>query len=434
MNYMEQRLTFSKFLKFWAPLALMQVIMNFEFPAIIAFISRIGDAKENLAIFTVVTSLSLLLEGVIIQMLSAATALCDSWNNYQRVKHFLLVVLGGLVALHIYCILPGPFSFIASTVLKLEPDYIDNTRVAFLLMLPWVPTIGVRRLWQGVLIRNGRTGLVSMITVIRIIVCIATLAFMLTFKSVPGYYVASIALSMGVTSGAISAYLFARPILKRLRSVTSPETMSWKDLTLFYLPLAMTSFVTEADRPIIAAGISRGLLPTESLAGWGEVISIIAIFRSLCYSTQEASIALFSTKENNQVIRKSVFKICTVVISTCFFCIFIPPVRDYILINVSGLTPELAQLCKGPLMVISLTLFTFPVIAWLRSVNIHEKTTRNIGWAVTSNLIAVTLAVIVMDSWFSMVGLMVGAVSYIFAMYAESGYLTIKRINSNNSY
>ena len=85
-------------------------------------------------------------------------------------------------------------------------------------------------------------------------------------------------------------------------------------------------------------------------------------------------------------------------------------------------------------MVISLTLFTFPVIAWLRSVNIHEKTTRNIGWAVTSNLIAVTLAVIVMDSWFSMVGLMVGAVSYIFAMYAESGYLTIKNISSNNSY
>ena len=431
---MEQRLTFSKFLKFWAPLALMQVIMNFEFPAIIAFISRIGDVKENLAIFTVVTSLSLLLEGVIIQMLSAATALCDSWNNYQRVKHFLLIVLAILVAAHLFCILPGPFDFIATTLLKLEPDYIESTRIAFLLMLPWVPTIGVRRLWQGVLIRNGRTGLVSMITVIRIIVCIATLALMLTFKSVPGYYVASIALSMGVTAGAISAYLFVRPVLKNLRSVISPETMSWKDLTFFYLPLAMTSFVTEADRPIIAAGISRGLLPTESLAGWGEVISIIAIFRSLCYSTQEASIALFSTKENNLVIRKAVFRICTVVISICFFCIFVPPVREYILINISGLTPELAQICRGPLMVISLTLFTFPVIAWLRSVNIHEKTTRNIGWAVTSNLIAVTLAVIVMDSWFSMVGLMVGAVSYIFAMYAESGYLTIRRINSNNSY
>ena len=108
---MEQRLKVSTFLKFWAPLALMQVIMNFEFPAIIAFISRIGDAKENLAIFTVVTSLSLLLEGVIIQMLSAATALCDSWNNYQRVKHFLLIVLALLVVTHLFCILPGPFGF-----------------------------------------------------------------------------------------------------------------------------------------------------------------------------------------------------------------------------------------------------------------------------------------------------------------------------------
>ena len=431
---MEQRLKVSTFLKFWAPLALMQVIMNFEFPAIIAFISRIGDAKENLAIFTVVTSLSLLLEGVIIQMLSAATALCDSWNNYQRVKHFLLIVLALLVVTHLFCILPGPFGFIATTLLKIEPDYIESTRIAFLLMLPWVPTIGVRRLWQGVLIRNGRTGLVSMITVIRIIVCIAALAVMLSFRNVPGCYVASIALSLGVTAGAISAYIFARPILRELRNVVTPDTMSWRDLTMFYLPLAMTSFVTEADRPIIAAGISRGLLPTESLAGWGEVISIISVFRALCYSTQEASIALFSTKENNQVIRRAVFRICTVVCGICFFCIFVPPVRQYIFINISGLTPELAQLCKVPLMVISITLFTFPVIAWLRSVNIYNKTTRNIGWAVFMNLIAVTLAVVVLDTGFALVGLMVGAISYIFAMAAESGYLTIKNISSNNSH
>ncbi|MBR3672180.1 MAG: hypothetical protein IKN68_06075 [Spirochaetia bacterium] len=431
---MEQRLKVSTFLKFWAPLALMQVIMSFEFPAIIAFISRIGDAKENLAIFTVVTSLSLLLEGVIIQMLSAATALCDSWNNYQRVKHFLLIILALLVAAHLFCILPGPFGFIATTLLKIEPDYIESTRIAFLLMLPWVPTIGVRRLWQGVLIRNGRTGLVSMITVIRIIVCIAALAVMLSFRNVPGCYVASIALSLGVTAGAISAYLFARPILRELRNVVTPETMSWRELTLFYLPLAMTSFVTEADRPIIAAGISRGLLPTESLAGWGEVISIIAVFRAICYSTQEASIALFSTRENNQVIKKSVFGICTIVCATCFFCIFMPPVREYILINISGLTPELAELCKVPLKVISITLLTFPVVAWLRAVNIHNKTTRNIGWAVTLNLIAVTLSVIILDRGFSMVGLMIGSISYIFAMAAESGYLTFKKFSSNNSY
>ena len=430
---MEQQLKVSTFLKFWAPLALMQIIMNFEFPAVIAFISRIGDVKENLAIFTVVTSLSLLLEGVIIQMLSAATALCDSWNNYQRLKHFLLVVLALLLLTHIFCILPGPFNFIATVLLNLEPDYIENTRISFLLMLPWVPTI-VRRLWQGVLIRTGHTVQVSLITVIRIIVSIAVLVIMLSFKSVPGFYVASISLSLGVTAGAVSAYMFARPELKKLRGTVSQKAMSYRELTLFYLPLAMTSFVTEADRPIIAAGISRGLLPTESLAGWSEVISVIAIFRALCYSTQEASIALFSTKENNQVIRKAVFHICTVVCAICFFCIFVQPVREYILIDISGLTPELAQLCKVPLMVISLTLFTFPVIAWLRSVNIYSKTTQNIGWAVTSNLIAVTLAVVVLNWGFSMVGLMIGSISYIFAMYAESGYLTIKRFSSNNSY
>ena len=431
---MEQQLKVSTFLKFWAPLALMQIIMNFEFPAVIAFISRLGNVKENLAIFTVVTSLSLLLEGAIIQMLSAATALCDSWNNYQRLKHFLLLVLVFLLALHIFCILPGPFNFIATAVLKLEGDYIEPARISFLLMLPWVPTIGLRRLWQGVLIRNGHTVQVSLITVIRIIVSIAVLAIMLSWRTIPGCYVASIALSLGVTSGAVSAYLFARPILKELRNNISPKTMSWRELSLFYLPLAMTSFVTEADRPIIAAGISRGLQPTESLALWSVVISIISVFRALCYSTQEASIALFSTQDNNRIIRRSVFSVCTIVCGICFLCIFISPIRNYILLDISGLTPELTTLCTAPLMVISLTLLTFPVIAWLRAVNIHYKTTRTIGWAVTLNLIAVTAAVVVLNAGFSMTGLMIGAISYIFAMFAESGYLTIKRFSSNYSY
>ncbi len=429
---MEQKLKVSTFLKFWAPLALMQVIMTFEFPAVIAFISRLGNVKENLAIFTVVTSLSLLLEGAIIQMLSAATALSDSWNNYQRLRNFLLIVLALLLILHLFCCLPGPFNFIATTLLKLDSEYIEPARISFLLMLPWVPTIGLRRLWQGVLIRNGRTGLVSLITVIRIIVSIAVLAILFSLRTIPGCYVASIALSLGVTAGAVSAYIFAFPILKKLRNTVSPDTMSWRDLTFFYLPLAMTSFVTEADRPIIAAGISRGLFPTESLAGWSVVISIIAMFRAICYSTQEASIALFSTKENNLVIRRSVFGICTLVCTSCLLCIFVPPVREYILLNISGLTPELAQLCRAPLMVISVTLLTFPVVAWLRAVNIYEKTTRNIGWAVTMNLIAVTASVLVLDSQFTMTGLMVGAISYIFAMFAESGYLTIKKINSNS--
>lgn len=431
---MEKRITFSTFLKFWVPLALMQVIMNFEFPAVIAFISRIGDVKENLAIFTVVISLSLLLEGAIIQMLSAATALADSWNNYIRLRNFLLLVLAFLLAAHIFCALPGPFNFITTVLLKLEPDYIEPARISFLLMLPWVPTIGLRRLWQGVLIRGGRTVQASLVTWIRITVSVAVLAIMLSFRTVPGCYVASIALSLGVTSGAISAYLFARPLLNKLRGVTAPQTMSWRELIFFYLPLAMTSFVTEADRPIIAAGISRGLLPTESLAGWGEVISIVSVFRGICYSTQEASIALFSTRENNQVIRRSVFRICTSVCAVCLLCILIPPVRDFILIDVSGLTPELADLCRAPLMVISITLITFPVIAWLRAVNIKNRTTRNIGWAVTLNLIAVTISVTILNWGFSMVGLMIGSISYIFAMAAESGYLTFKRFSSNNSY
>ncbi|MCQ2604176.1 MAG: hypothetical protein MJ215_03935 [Spirochaetia bacterium] len=430
---MENRLKVSTFLRFWLPLAIMQIIINFEFPLAIAFISRAGDIKENLAIFTVVTSLSLLLEGPIIQFLSAATALADSWNNYLRLKHFLLAFLAILTGIHAACALPGPFHFISTRIMKLEPEYIAPARTAFLLMIPWVPTIGLRRMWQGVMIRAGHTIAVSFVTLIRIVVTLSVLILMLNLSSIRGCYAASIALSLGVFSGALSAYLLALPTLRKQKhEYDSSETRSlkktigWKELILFYLPLALTSFVTEADRPIIAAGISRGLLPMESLALWSVIISLVAIFRGICTSTQEASIALFSTRENNRILMHSVMGIGVAACVICFSWAFIPPVREYIFITLSGLPQNLADMAAAPFMLITPVLLSFPIIAWLRAVNINSKTTRNIGFSVAMNLAAVFLAITVMNTCFTMKGITIAVISYIIAMYAEAGYLMLR--------
>ncbi len=50
----EKKLTYKEILRFWAPLALMWIVMSLEMPAINSVIARMASAKENLAIFGVV--------------------------------------------------------------------------------------------------------------------------------------------------------------------------------------------------------------------------------------------------------------------------------------------------------------------------------------------------------------------------------------------
>lgn len=429
----EKTLSSADIIKFWIPLSLMWIVMGFEIPIANAVIARMASPKENLAIFGVVFSISLIIEGPIIQMLSAATALSGSYGNYKKLSRFLLIFVFFLTILHFVCALPPVFNFIGRKILNLDETFIIPARVSFMLMLPWTAAIGYRRMWQGVLIKDGRTYSVTAIMVIRMFATCLVLFVGFYFWNLRGAYIASISLSAGVITGAVAAGIFASSTIKKKKISSHEKTdsniITMRNLFIFYIPLALTSFVVMANRPILSAGITRSLLPIESLATWPVVYSFFAIFNSFPLSYQEAAITLLGNKKRNSLLRKIV-----IVIGLTTFLIFlasvsIPAVRFFFFSVLSGLPEELINISFWPMLIMSPALLASPVIAWLRAVKIKSGATKTIALAVMVNLFFVFFGMALLRTFFPKInGITAAAISFTVAYVSEATFLCFSKL------
>jgi hypothetical protein len=82
------------------------------------------------------------------------------------------------------------------------------------MMTPWTMSIAVRRFFQGLVIRGGRTRLVGLGTLIRLGVSASVLGGGLMIDTLPGIIVATGALSAGVLFEAGFMFWCVRPIVR----------------------------------------------------------------------------------------------------------------------------------------------------------------------------------------------------------------------------
>ncbi len=293
-------------------------------------------------------------------------------------------------------------------------------------MIPWTPAIGYRRMWQGVLIRAGKTYSVTAIMVLRIIATFSVLFFGFFFTNIRGSYIAALSLSVGVITGAVTAGIFASKTIKEKKTVSDNiPVIPWKDLFVFYIPLALTSFVTMANRPIISAGITRGLFPLESLAAWPVVYSFVSLFQSFPMSFQEAAIALISGKKNDRLLLNTIIAIGSITFLLYVSAILTPFGRVLFLSKISGLPGDLISISLIPLFIMTIVSFAAPAIAWFRAVNIYEKTTGSVAIAVVINLSIVVLTMTLLNLFFSVSGITAAAISFTASVLGEAVFLII---------
>ena len=423
---MKKDITYSYIIKFWTPLALMWIVMALEMPVINSFVARMPHPKENLAVFGVVFSLALIIEGPIIQMLSAATAVATHYRNYKRLLNFMHAAAGILTLIHLICALPPVFSYIASNLLNIDSYLIPSAQKAFIFMLPWTASIGYRRMWQGVLIQDGRTVAVTISMLLRMTVTCAVVITGYYTGLIPGSLIAAVSLTVGVTGGAVFAAMFARKTIVSMKQTeTKQKTISYKKLFYFYFPLAMTSFITMANRPVLTAGISRAAEPLESLAVWPVIISFMFLFQGFPLSFQETAISLMKNRENIPKLRKFVIFLSSFTLMFYTAVIF-SPLKNIVLKNVMGLKVELIELSMLPLIILMGLTFVTGLIAWLRAVNIKSDKTVNLASAVFVNFTTLLVSVFLLNSFFNLNGAVLAASAYTVSVCAEALFLLIK--------
>ncbi|MFP4483255.1 MAG: hypothetical protein ACOCYG_01325 [Spirochaetota bacterium] len=407
----------------YLPLAAMWIMMGIEQPGLNAVIARMSDAPIQLAAFGVTFALALVVESPIIQMLSAGTAVTYDRRHYRRllrVMHFFALTL---TTLHIILAIPPIYDALMRNVAGVPERLIGPSREAFTFMIPWAAAVGYRRLWQGVLIRHGRAKVVPITMVVRLVATGLGLVLGYFFDLAQGATVAAASIILGVVAGAVASYLYVRPVVKgHLPEVSEQELMSYGNLLRFYLPLAATSVMVLASRPIITVGIARSPMAMESLALWPVLDAFNFLLLSLALALQEAVIALLRTKEDLRQLRRFTLRLAAV-LAVVYFAVALLPLRDLWFLHVAGLTPELVAMIPIPLLIIAVFPSLGSFTALFRGILVQQQRTPRITKGMAYHVAALILMLLGGVALLSLPGVVTAAIAFTGSLFVEVVYL-----------
>lgn len=409
---------------FWFPLAAMWIFMGIEQPGINAVVARLSNAKENLAAFGVTLSIALIIEAPIIQLLAAATALADHYANYRRLLRFMHILAAFLTGLHLLLALTPLYSLLLIRVLGVPESIVPLSRSSFLILTPWAAVIGYRRLWQGVLIRYGKSKEISFSMLCRLAATMGTLFIAYAFFPLKGAEIGALALSVGVTLGAVAAFLFAFPLIRSLKQGHDKqrepeEAIAWRELLVFYYPLALTSIITFLARPVLSWGIARAFLPLESLAVWPVVLGLMFLFRSMAMAFQEVAVSLLK-REGELKPLVQFTRILASLLFGGFLLVALTPAGEYWFSTVSGLSDELLPLALRSSLFIALVPPFSAAVSWFRGYLIYHRNTDTIAWAVALNSLVLVGVMVIGPMIYAGAGVDIAAAAFSLSLLAES--------------
>jgi len=418
---------------FWIPLAAMWFMMAVEQPLIAAFVARMPEPELNLAAYGVVFSIALIIEAPVIMLLAAGTALSRGPLSYRRLLRFAHLMMGGLTALHLLVALTPLFDLILLKLIGVPARVAELGRSAFLVLTPWTAAVGYRRLWQGVLIRHDRTGVVPVTIAVRLALTTVLMMIGYSLGRWSGLFVGAAALTGGVAAAAAAAYLFARPVVRRHLHDAIPEAdpLSWRELYAFYLPLALTSLILLAARPLLTVAISRLPQALESLAVWPVLLSVSFLGRSIAMSYQEVGIALLQDRRDFEMLLRFA-RMLSAVMLLVFAVFALSPLAEIWFRDVVGLAAGLTGMTRTPMVFIAVLPAVTALISWKRGILVTAKRTPAITRSVIVNLLVLGLLLLVLGYTLPANGALIAAIAYAGSVTAEWLYLHFAASKARN--
>ena len=419
----ETTLTQTRIFRFWLPLAATWLMMAVEGPFLAAVIARLAEPTYNLAAYGVAFSLALVVEAPVIMLMSAATALARNRLSYLRLRTFTHALNASVTLVMVVSLLPPVFNVIAYGLIGLPSEVASRTHIALLILLPWPAAIGIRRLYQGVLIRHRLTRRVAYGTMVRLAAMFGTAFALARHGGIEGAWVGAAALTMGVSCETAASRFMANGALRNLMLVQG-EAMgaaaSWVALTRFYYPLALTTLLSLGIHPVVTFFVGNSRMSLESLAVLPVIGALVFIFRSLGLAYQEVVIALIGDEQEGYVPLRRFGTVLSSAVALGLSLIAWTPLAGVWFRDVSGLSDELAAFALTPIRILAIIPGLTALLSFQRAVMVIRTTTNRITWA---TLIEVVGAVVVM--WVSISFLdAVGAV-------AAAAALLIGRIGAN---
>lgn len=422
------QLTYRGIFTFWVPLASTWIMMGVELPFLVAIVARLAEPKYNLAAFGVAYSFALIIEAPIIMIMSASTALVSNRDAFFTLRNFTYFLNGLITLCMLIGLLPPVFYFITQDLIGLPQEVSRLTHITSIILVPWPGAIGYRRFYQGILIRHNLTRRVAYGTIVRLFAMAGTGLIFCSFFRVDGAVVGAAALSTGVTLEAIASRFMARLSVKRLLldSESSPakeEYLTYRFITKFYYPLALTSILALAIHPMVTFFIGRSRLAIESLAVLPVVSALVFIFRGLGLSYQEVVIALMGDKKEDFVALRNFAAMLGLGVSGSLCLIIFTPLATLWFHQISGLSRELTSFAMTPAQLMAAIPGLTVLLSFQRCLLVISRKTGPITLATIIEVVGIAAVLFLTIRYLDVVGAVAAALGFLLGRLASNLYL-----------
>ena len=400
--------------------------MGIELPMFSAAVARMAEPKIHLAAFSsIVFPIALLVEGPIMMLLAAATALSRDLASYRKLYRFMRAAGAALTLVHA-AIAFTPLYDVVADVMLVKPEVREPGRWGLMIMTPWTWAIAHRRFNQGVLIRFGRSGEVWVGTLLRVIANASLLFAGLRFTSLPGIIVGTTGFTTGViVEMAYIAWRGRSVVRGPLASAPPVEPLRRRRFLAFYLPLAISPMLMLIVQPLGAAAMNRMPVSLDSLAAWSPVWGLVFIPRSIGFALNEVVVALLDKPGAVVALRRFTLLLAT---STVAFLVLFAatPLAEAWFRHASALRPELVG--------ISCTAVAFAVLmpgyqaiqSWYQGALVHERRTRAITEAVVVYLVVASTLLVIATRVAKHEGIFYAIVCFSIAGICQTTWLAIR--------
>ena len=429
------KLTYKKIFLFWLPLAATWLMMSVEGPYLAALIARSPQPEFNLAAYGVAYSLALIIEAPIIMIMSASVALVKDEQSFRKLRNYTFAASGILTLLMVVLVIPEVFYFITEDLINLPSEVARLTHAAVIILIPWPGSIGYRRFYQGLLIKNNLTRNVAYGTIIRLSTMSLTGLILFLTGSFNGVVIGASSLSLAVMMEAAASRVMVNSVLKKLHSAKhfSMYSLTYKEITKFYYPLALTSLIGLGVQPLVTFFVGQSRMAVESLAVLPVVTSFVFIFRALGLSYQEVMIALVGEKKEEFNSLFGFALILAVILVSVLGLVAFTPLAEFWFITVSGLSSALADFARLPLII----MFFFPALTILisiqRGILVSEKNTKPITKATITEFAFIVITLIISVNYLDLAGAVAATTAFVVGRLASNLYLITPSIGSLKS-
>lgn len=414
-----------RFAIFLLPLVITIFVQEASLQWIAGGLARLPMPVESLAAFGLALGLSHFLTGPLVYSKQMSLVLVERRQSFWQALRFILLVVGVITCIQALLAATKAGQSFLLNVHRISPEttQVVSTMLVWLLAHPLLK--GVANILTGPLIRSRQTHYVSFASVSGFgAVAVVTILFLRHpyLRTQPAFLPVAAVYAWQTMELAVVAV----GIVRHRRQIwntqphgnAAPAHLTLGSIFHFFWPLAGMVLLQEFSRPLINLFIARQPDGELNLA----VLAVVYALGQWPYRwlNETRNVAASFYKEDPKFQSLGRFNVSMCLLSIFIFVgLFWTPAREWILLSLVGVTPQLAELAATPLRLFTFFALAVSVRSYMQGVGLVERRTPTMLPSAITRQVAILISLLLLPL-FGLTGAVMGVAALLSGFLVEA--------------